>query len=447
MKPSIFKTALIVVALQSLVPTPAARAGMVQGFAGEDNLLHRVVAEQKAGIFNVRDAGARGDGVADDTAAIQRAIDSAAKGATIKFPTGIYLVSNLQIKNRSGLVFTGDGRSSVIKQKAGAERFATFDGSSDIVITQLGFDANGVKSYGGVVFYAAQRVRIESNWFWDSAPKPVEGTDRYSIVLAKGTAPSQDVQIVNNVIDDLQLEVNHSRRVLIEGNVVNRAVKTAGIGIFTVGDNAIAEDYRIVNNKIVDPLGAGISVGIDPPTDSQCLFRRITIAGNQVIRTKTAGYGLRIGTPDNSKPSRGNQFENIEISNNRFRIEATAPPAEQIIFGNASPRAGIHFKGLAIRGNRMENAGPPAREFAMDLRHLQNSVVVDNTIQGFANGMALGGALLSNEVRNNAVEATEVAYAIEDSLGGNKVANNRIVGRSRTPWKVSELKATDTIEK
>jgi hypothetical protein len=68
-------------------------------------------------------------------------------------------------------------------------------------------------------------------------------------------------------------------------------------------------------------------------------------------------------------------------------------------------------------------------------------------IQGFANGMALGGALLSNEVRNNAVEASEVAYAIEDSLGGNKLLNNRIVGRPRTAWKLSALKATDTVEK
>jgi hypothetical protein len=35
--------------------------------------------------------------------------------------------------------------------------------------------------------------------------------------------------------------------------VVNRAVKFAGVGIFTVGDNAIAEDYQIVNIRVVDP--------------------------------------------------------------------------------------------------------------------------------------------------------------------------------------------------
>ena len=447
MKQSIFKTALVVLAPLSIIITPAALARIVQGFPGERNLLHLVATEQNARMINVRELGARGDGVSDDTKAIQTAIEAAENGATLKFPAGVYLVSNLRVKNHSGLVFTGEGRRSVIKQKAGAERMATFDGSSDIVITQLGFDANGIKSYGGVVFYAAQRVRIENNWFWDSAPKPVEKSDRYAIVFGKGSAPSQDLQIVNNVIDDLQLEVNHARRVVIEGNTINRAVKTAGIGIFTVGNNAVAEDYQIVNNKVVDPLGAGISVGIDPPTDSDCLFRRIRIAGNQVIRTKTAGYGVRIGTPDNSKRTHGNLFENIDITNNHFRIEATAPPADRVIFGNASPRAGILFNGLTVSGNRIENEGPPAKEFAIELRRLQNSFVADNIIQGFANGMALGGALLSNEVRNNAVEASEVAYAIEDSLGGNKLLNNRIVGRPRTAWKLSALKATDTVEK
>jgi len=447
MKQSIFKTALVVLAPLSIVVTPAALARMVQGFPpGEGNLLHLVSAEQNARVVSVRELGARGDGVSDDTKAIQTAIDAAEKGATIKFPAGVYLVSNLQVKNRSGLVFTGEGRRSVIKQKAGAERIATFDGSSDIVITQLGFDANGIRSYGGVVFYAAQRVRIENNWFWDGAPKPVERADRYSIVFGKGRVPSQDVQIVNNVIDDLQLEVNQSRRVRIEGNVVNRAVKTAGIGIFTVGDDAIAEDYQIVNNRVVDPLGSGISVGIDPPTDRRCRFMRITIANNQVIRTNTAGYGVRIGTPDNSKPTDGNLFEHVEIKNNRFRIEATAPAPAQTIFANTSATAGILFKKISITGNTLENEGRNGKEFAIDLRRLQNSLIADNTVKGFTNGVALGGALLSNELRNNVVQASGIAFAVEDSLGGNRAVNNRIIGQPRQSWKISALQPSDAVE-
>jgi hypothetical protein len=360
---------------------------------------------------------------------------------------GVYLIANLQIRNRSGLVFSGEGRGSIIKQKTGAERMATFDGASDIVITQLGFDANGIQSYGGVVFYGAQRVRIENNWFWDGTPKPVGKSDRYSIVFGKGSTPSQDLQIVNNVIDDLQLEVNHSRRVVIRDNTINRAVKTAGIGIFTVGDRAVAEDYRIINNKIVDPLGAGISVGIDPPTDGSCRFARITIANNQVIRTDTAGYGIRIGTPDNSKPSDGNVFEELEIKSNLFRYETTAPAPAQTIFANTSATARILFNKIAITGNTLENEGRSGREFAIDLRRLQNSLVADNRVKGFTNGVALGGALLANELRNNVVQASGIAFAIEDSLGGNRAVNNRVVGQPRQSWRKTALQPSDAVDR
>ena len=41
-------------------------------------------------VVNVLDFGAVGDGVVDDTAAIQAAIDSLTSGGTVFFPTGTY---------------------------------------------------------------------------------------------------------------------------------------------------------------------------------------------------------------------------------------------------------------------------------------------------------------------------------------------------------------------
>lgn len=436
-------TATALAAFFCLILLPTQRD---QAFVNQAGLFDAAAAEGSGAVLNVRDYGAKGDGVADDTAPIQAAINRAGRGSTILFPRGAYVVANFTVKNRAGLTFLGEGRESVIKQKSGAERFATFDGSSDIVITKLGFDANGIPSYGGVVFYAMNNLRIEENWFWDSAPKPVQGNDRYSFVIGKGSAPSQNLRIVNNMIDDLQLEVNHSKQVVIDRNVVNRAVKTAGIGIFTVGDNAIAEDYQITNNRIVDSLGAGLSVGIDPPSDGQCIFRRIIIADNQVVRTKTAGYGVRVGTPNNSKKTAGNIFEAIQIKNNRLRIEAGAPPAAQMIFANASDTSGITFTGLTVVGNILENNAPRGKDFAVDLRRVQNSVVAENRIKGFTNGIALSSAL-SNEIRNNEVDADGVAYALEESLGGNRAVKNRVIGQPRLAWKLTPVRETDSVEK
>jgi polygalacturonase len=52
-------------------------------------------------IFNVRDFGARGDGVALDSPSIQQAFDraAAAGGGTVWFPPGIYLAGNLQLRD------------------------------------------------------------------------------------------------------------------------------------------------------------------------------------------------------------------------------------------------------------------------------------------------------------------------------------------------------------
>jgi polygalacturonase len=404
------------------------------------------LAQGSTTIVNVKEFGAKGDGVSDDTAAIQTAINTAPDRSTVYFPAGAYNVSNFTVNKRSGLSFVGEGRNSLIKQKAGAWRIATFDSSHDIVITKLTFDANGISKYGGVVFYAVSEVRIENNAFIDSAPKPIGATDRYSFVFAKGSEPSREIKILNNVIEDLQLEVDHAQRVVIDGNTISRAVRTAGIGIFTIGDNAIAEDYVIRRNTLIDPIQTGFNVGIDPPNSRNCIFRRITIANNTIIRKKIAGYGFRIGTPDNSQATTGNVFEDLVIKDNVIRIEPTVPAPSRMIFANTSAAAGIVFKRLSVIGNTIENEGPRSTEYAIDLRRIQNSIVADNTVKGVTNGISLAGDLLSNEVRNNNVEASDVAYLIEGSLGGNKAANNRIAGNPKQAWKLSRLQTSDAVQ-
>jgi hypothetical protein len=53
--------------------------------------------------------------------------------------------------------------------------------------------------------------------------------------------------------------------------------------------------------------------------------------------------------------------------------------------------------------------------------------------------------LRANEIRGNVVEAVEVAYALEDSLGGNQAGDNQIVGTRKNLVETS--KPTDRIER
>ena len=404
-------------------------------------------AQESGKVFNVREFGARGDGISNDTPAIQKAIDAAPAGSTIYFPAGIYDINNFIVKNRSGLTFTGEGQKSTIRQTTGAGRFATFESSRNIVITDLAFDANGIMAFGGIIFSDATDVRLENNKFFDGAPKPWGKPDRSAFNFSRGSHTNRDIKIINNNIENVQVDFAHSQQVLVDRNVVKQSGKTAGIGIYSIGDGSIAEDFQITNNTVIDPLGAGFNVGIDSPTDGQCIFRRITLTGNQVIRTNTTGYGIRMGTGNNSKPSMGNIFEDITLKDNRLRIEKGAPAPLPLIFANSSSIAAIHFERLTVTGNTIENNGPPNQDFAIDLRFIQNSVVADNSVKGVANGIAVGGDLLANEIRGNVVAASEAAYALAYSLGKNRAMNNRILGNPKEGWILTKINPSDVIVK
>lgn len=88
---------------RSFIKTGAAITGAMVGASAE-----RASAAGAPGatggryIFNIRDFGAKGDGIAIDTAAINRAIDAAASGGggSVVFPAGTYLSYSIHLKSQ-----------------------------------------------------------------------------------------------------------------------------------------------------------------------------------------------------------------------------------------------------------------------------------------------------------------------------------------------------------
>ncbi|CAB5082867.1 Pectate lyase superfamily protein [Burkholderia cenocepacia] len=77
---------------------------------------------------SVRQFGAKGDGVTDDTAAFQAALNAGLM--TLYVPAGTYLLGKLVMPSTVGFVLYGDGTSSVLVQKAGAGSLLTWSTSS-----------------------------------------------------------------------------------------------------------------------------------------------------------------------------------------------------------------------------------------------------------------------------------------------------------------------------
>ena len=131
-------------------------------FTVADNLMDGLEATENVvvgpAVYNVKGnhggAGAVGDGVAIDTAAINRAIAAVpASGGTVYFPAGTYLVDAATLTLKSNVLWAGAGMySTTIKLKdAGNGRIISqVTGTlSNITIMDMGFDGNMVNQTDG----------------------------------------------------------------------------------------------------------------------------------------------------------------------------------------------------------------------------------------------------------------------------------------------------------
>lgn len=217
--------------------------------------LTKVHNRMVAGSFaSVIDYGATGNGVTDDTAAIQAAINAVgATGGGLYFPTGTYkITSGLTVANRMFIQGTGDNSTCVIEPNGNFTALSLGGASDGTIIIGLSIDAGENNISNPMVIVEGRNVTIDNCWFLASAHDGIQ----------LGTAS-------NSV---LAVRINNTR---ITGGSVAKAAGRSGITTAPNVDNTTC----YFNSVYVGTFGIGIN----------SIYNIIGGGINNIIETSTTG--------------------------------------------------------------------------------------------------------------------------------------------------------------
>jgi hypothetical protein len=273
---------------------------------------------------SVKDFGAVGDGVADDTVAINNAVAylNTLGGGGLFFPAGTYLLS-APINLRSGIDYYGLGWNSIVKQKSGIVatnlfgEATTTSATNSIIIRDLAIDGNRTNVSFPIDDGDGNAIRLNqtsySRFFnlyihdtifnaisvYNSSNDNIISDCQISDIGKVGTPPGAFT--FNGVF----FEAGSSRN-----KVVNCRVSATGqYGIWVGARDADNSDNLILGNWVASTFSDGIRVGDDATTNSS---NRTQICNNYVIGAGDLGIRVYHTT--------GGSINQTLISNNHVTL-------------------------------------------------------------------------------------------------------------------------------
>jgi hypothetical protein len=339
---------------------------------------HRIDNTYKlsAPYVDVRAYGAVGDGVTDDTAEIQAALDIS---GVVYLPKGTYMISNA-LTYKSNMVIYGAGNNlTIIKNLIGRTDTKTLlkpylgSGSDNVYIYGITFDQNGI-SYSDATTDLSVSVDNSSNITFAN----VRFKDSITMALWSGTATDK-LRVFNSVID-----TSRGGGISLFGDILD--VIVSGNSFYSCKDDALA--FQDLSGGTVGP-------------------RKIVISNNSFINNNSRNtYG---STPHAILIYGG---QNVTISGNY--IDNTVSDGIGVIEG-----AALRASQISITGNVINNAGGTS----------------DNTSGVPVEGIRIKGdhIIVSGNVINNAKgSGISVNEGTDIAVSGNVIHASKISGISFT---------------
>ena len=369
----------------SILTNLSATAGSVAVFDEGQRLTNSQVTASDLsfligiGIINIKAApyNAKGDGVADDTIAIQQALDDAAArgGGRVYIPAGTYNVTNiLSIGSFTQVTGAGMGLTTL---RGGADAYLSkpFNGmwhyvtlgmiaATNSSIRDLTVDHWTNKSKNNGLGILADGVGTPSEHCVIERCEVIGYTSHQYLIWNYKSNHSKvlfnqvrGMAVPNAASQQEGIEVYGGTDVLISGNTI---IGVGQNGIYCSDDtypDSTRSRIRITSNSVEGSF-CGISVSF-----TGVLASDILVSGNQITSCPT---GIKIIAATGSK------VDGVQVLGNSVR------GATDAIWLYGYP--GLGARALSIKGNNLLNSG--LNVAAMSLTYFQGADITDNIITG-----------------------------------------------------------------
>lgn len=395
--------------------------------------------------YNVKAFGAVGDGIADDTAKIQAALNTGS-GATVYIPKGTYLVSSLTALTET--IICGDGRGSVLKA-SGTGNILVINGVSggtqieDVTVRDLSFLGLNNMTTGplgcGVISSHSINTVVENCYFDSFGPGAADTSSGGAAIcfyvgcigpVARGNTVVNGTGYLNGVDiavysagGDAIIDGNKCYSVNSNGIYTNAATKTGRIII----TNNICKNHT--RHGII-PVYGGTGGGVGDTTGDLV----DTIVANNICENCDS-TGIYVNTNADGMVIANNIIESCSGGGpNGYTLDggiSLLGTGNKIVTGNFIRNTGYTSAGVQRVINTSGVANDPTRTAGIRVSNSVAGIVSGNVIVGgsgrgidLANGAA-GVQIVDNTITNPEYAAIHIS-ALNNAGANSIIARNKI---------------------